>query len=336
MHKIEAHTLDELPGAMVRYASWSEMVDGMRDAGSAAAKKIAMQYSPNCAIPYVAMVDAGTVELVRGLGVEIVRLGESDSVFRSALDRARSWKVIWKPGAAIDRVRREAFERIGASSTRGARVTEWDIKQFILDSLSRRMALFTDHGPDVAVNANASNPHYDPTQDACSEIQQGDLVLIDMWAKLDQPDERVLRHHLDRAFAATQAAGRDASTCSAWCARRAIARSIASRMRWRRSEDLRGFEVDDAARALHSRGRASANISFIAPGHSIGDGHSRHRREHGQSRNARRAPRDSVDLFFDRAGGLSAGIRHPQRGEMFVDEKSARVTGEMQRELLLI
>ncbi len=125
------------------------------------AKKIAMQYSPKCAIPYVAMVDAGTMELVRGLGVEIGDVGESDSVFRSAMDAGAARK---SPGSGrrIDRIRRESFERIGAKQRAGERVTEWDIKQFILDRY-KEDGIFIDHGPDVAVNANASNPHYDPT-----------------------------------------------------------------------------------------------------------------------------------------------------------------------------
>src|SRR5262249_16290266 len=86
----------------------------------------------------------------------------------------------------IDGVRRQAFERIGAKQRAGERVTEWDIKQFIL-SRYRDEGVFIDHRPHVALNANPSNPHYDPTQHACSEIKRGDLVLIDMWGKLDRP-----------------------------------------------------------------------------------------------------------------------------------------------------
>src|SRR5262249_25646060 len=90
-------------------------------------------------------------------------------------------------GRKIDQIRAEAFARIGAMQYVGQRVTEWEMQQFILERFTDE-DLFTDHGPDVAVNANASNPHYNPTREACSEIKRGDLVLLDMWAKLDRPD----------------------------------------------------------------------------------------------------------------------------------------------------
>ena len=131
------------------------------------------------------MVDAGTVELVRGIGVDR-DLGESGAIFRGALD-AGAVRRSSGGGSAVDHVRREAFERIGEKLRASEHVTEWEIQQFIAARF-REEGLFADHGPDVAVNANASNPHYDPKQDSASAIKKGDIVLIDMWAKLNQPD----------------------------------------------------------------------------------------------------------------------------------------------------
>src|ERR1035437_673733 len=185
VHKIEAQTLAELPGIMSGYAGWNEMVDGIRNLlGSS--KRIAMQYSPNSAVPYVAMVDAGTIELVRSLGVEIATSANLVQYFEARWSQAQ-FEGHLEAGRRIDRVRREAFERIGEKLRASEHVTEWDIQKFIATRF-RKEAIFSAHGPDVAVNANASNPHYEPKQDSSSTIKKGDIVLIDMWAKLNQPD----------------------------------------------------------------------------------------------------------------------------------------------------
>src|SRR5262249_53662075 len=150
------------------------------------AKRVAMQYSPQCAVPYVSMVDAGTVELIRALGVEVVSSANLIQFFESRWSQQQLENHL-EAGRRVDRVRAEAVERIRAKVSAKDRVTEWEMQQFILERF-RTEGLFTDHGPDVAVNANASNPHYNPTQEASSFIQAGDLVLLDMWAKLDGAD----------------------------------------------------------------------------------------------------------------------------------------------------
>jgi Xaa-Pro aminopeptidase len=221
---------------------------------------------------------------------------------------------------------------VGAKVRAGDRITEWDIKQFIGDRY-RAEGLFIDHGPDVAVNANASNPHYDPQQDSCSEIRKGDLVLMDMWAKFDRPESvyyditwvgycgekppekiqevfTIVRDARDRAIdrvKETVAAGRD----------------------------LRGFEVDDAARE-HIRAAGFGEYFFHRTGHSIGQ------EVHGNGANM-----DNLETHDERrviswtGFSIEPGIYLPEFGirsevNMFVDDKSAFVTGEIQRELVLI
>ncbi len=185
VHRIEAQTLAALPGQTEKYSDWGEMVERIRQmlGGS---KRVAMQYSPKCAVPYVAMVDAGTVELVQSVGVEVVTSANLVQLFEAKWTREQLESHM-EAGRRVDRIRREAFERIGAKVRASERVTEWEMQQFILGRF-REDGLVIDHGPDVAVNGNASNPHYEPKQDASSEIKPGDLVLIDMWAKLDKPE----------------------------------------------------------------------------------------------------------------------------------------------------
>jgi hypothetical protein len=148
-------------------------------------RRVAMQYSPHCAIPYVAMVDAGTVELVRSLGAEVV----------SSAELIQAFEARWTPealashqeaGKLVDAVRAAAFDLVRERTRNGLAIQEFEVKQFILDSF-RQQGLFTDHGPIVGVNANASNPHYEPTEQVSSAIRAGDFVLIDLWAKLDRP-----------------------------------------------------------------------------------------------------------------------------------------------------
>ena len=329
-HKIEPYTLSPLPGEVSLYAGWADLVGGLtRLLGGA--KKIAMQYSPNCAVPYVAMVDAGTVELVRGLGVEVATSANLIQFFESRWNAAQLENHL-EAGRRIDRIRAESFARISAKQRAGEHVTEWEMQQFILARF-KEDGLFTDHGPDVAVNANASNPHYNPTQEACSEIKRGDLVLIDMWAKLDKPDG-VYYDITWTGFCGPQAPEkiRDIFTLvrdARDAAINRVTKAVASK------EQLCGYQVDDAARD-HIRRAGYADYFFHRTGHSIGA------EVHGTGANM-----DNLETHDERrvipwtCFSIEPGIYLPEFGirsevDMFVDESSARVTGEIQRELVVI
>ncbi len=181
VHQIEKGALDSLPGQRQVYSSWVDQRNRLTSLlGSA--KRIAMQYSPNCSIPYVSLVDAGTMELVRATGVEVV----------SSANLVQEFEAKWSPeqldmhleaGRLVDQVRREAFDLIGQRSRSSDPVNEYEVQQFIRHRFDQA-GLETDHGPIVGVNANASDPHYEPSRDRNSYIQKGDFVLIDLWAKL--------------------------------------------------------------------------------------------------------------------------------------------------------
>ncbi len=186
VHRVEPDMLDILPGEKLVYSRWAELRDQLA-ALTANATKVAMQYSPDNAIPYVGMVDGGTVDFVRGLNIDVqssanlVQLFEarwSDSQLESHLEAGRR----------MDRIRGAAFDFIRTRLHDGTPVSEWEVHQFLHEQF-RAQRLYTDHGPIVAVNANASNPHYEPAAERHALIHKGDLVLIDMWSKLqDQPD----------------------------------------------------------------------------------------------------------------------------------------------------
>jgi Xaa-Pro aminopeptidase len=329
-HKIEAETLAPLPGLRFLYAGWSTLVDGLK-AILGAGRRIAMQYSPNGAVPYVSMVDAGTLELVRGLGVEVVSSANLIQFFEARWT-AEQLAMHFEAARKIDQIRRQAFEKVGAKLRAVERVTEWEMQQFILGRFAEE-GLTTDHGPDVAVNANASNPHYDPKQDACAEIKRGDVVLMDMWAKLDRPEAVFYDitwvgycgvdppSKVERVFTVV----RDARD-------RAIAR-VKDAIRDKR--ELHGFEVDDAARE-HVRAEGFEEFFFHRTGHSIGT------EVHGSGANM-----DNLETHDERkvipwtCFSVEPGIYLPEFGirsevDVFVGEGEARVTGEVQDKLVLI
>jgi Xaa-Pro dipeptidase len=330
VHKIEAFTLRELPGAMSQYAEWNEMVQRVRELVGGA-RRIAMQYSPNCAVPYVAMVDAGTIELIRGIGMEVVTSANLIQFFEARWTQEQLESHL-EAGRRIDRVRGEAFARIGTKQRAGERVTEWDIKQFIL-ARYRDEGIFIDHGPDVAVNGNASNPHYDPSEHSCSEIKRGDLVLIDTWGKLDRPgsvyyDITWIGYCGEHAPDPIQNVFDTVRTARDKAIQK-VQESIAAH------RELRGFEVDDAART-HIQQAGLGEYFFHRTGHSIGE------EIHGTGANM-----DNLETHDERkilpwtCFSIEPGVYLPEFGirsevDMFVDESSARVTGEMQERIIAI
>ncbi|MEQ1886679.1 MAG: M24 family metallopeptidase [Bryobacteraceae bacterium] len=330
VHRIEAKTLDPLPGTHAKYAGWSTLVDELRTL-LGGARRVAMQYSQNCAIPYVAMVDAGTVELIRGLGVDVVSSANLIQYFEARWTQQQLDSHL-EAGKLVDSIRGDAFSLVSEKLRIGERFTEWDAQQFILGRF-KASGLFTDHGPDVAVNANASNPHYEPTQGASSEIRPGDVLLMDMWAKLDRPEAvyyditwvgycgQTPPAKVENIFALV----RDARLRAVQRVQSAISTG----------EDLRGYQVDDAARSVIADA-GYGEYFFHRTGHSIGVD------VHGTGANM-----DNLETHDERrvipwtCFSIEPGIYLPDFGmrsevNVFVSEHEARVTGESQDRLVLV
>src|SRR5690242_13570210 len=156
-HRIERGMLASLPGQKIPYSSWTEQTAGLRKI-LGGHPRVAMQYSPMCAIPYVAMVDAGTVELVRSLGIEVLSSAELIQTFEARWSEDQLESHL-EAGRRVDKVRGEAFQLLHERTRNGAKVTELDVQLLVRDGF-QKAGLFTDHGPIVGANANASNPHY--------------------------------------------------------------------------------------------------------------------------------------------------------------------------------
>jgi Xaa-Pro aminopeptidase len=184
VHRIESGRLDTLPGSRAKYSSWQELEARLRQM-LAGVSRLAMQYSPRNAIMYVSMVDAGTVEMLRGIGKEIVSSADLVSQFEAVLTEAQI-RSHYAAQQKIDRVLAAAWQEMGAR-VRGGETDEFAMVQWLSEAM-RREGLAWEHGPNVSCAGNSADSHYEPTSENSCPIRRGDFVLIDLWGKLDQPD----------------------------------------------------------------------------------------------------------------------------------------------------
>ena len=250
VHRIEQGRLDALPGTKTLYSSWQELHAGLENLLQNQ-KKIAMQYSPSNDIMYVSMVDAGTVEFLRSLGKEIVTSADLVSQFEAVLseEQIASHQAAQR---AIDPIVAEAWLEIGrrlrpsAGQTRGAD-SEFDIVAWLSEAM-RREGLVWANGPDVSVNANTSDSHYEPTAERSAPIREGDFLLIDIWGRQDKPGS------VFYDITWTGVVGREPSAKEQLVfetvrnARDAAIAAVESA--FAAGREIRGFEADDAARSV--------------------------------------------------------------------------------------
>jgi Xaa-Pro aminopeptidase len=182
VHRIEAGKLDTLPGTRSEYSSWQEL-EAELAAMLTGATSIAMQYSPRNAIMYVAMVDAGTVELVRAMGKDVVSSADIVSVFEAVLTEAQI-ETHFEAQRRLDEVLTAGWRHIGDAVRSGRATSEFDVVSFLNEGI-HRAGLWTDHGPNCSVGPNSADSHYEPDAASSRPIKNGDFVLIDIWAKLD-------------------------------------------------------------------------------------------------------------------------------------------------------
>jgi Xaa-Pro aminopeptidase len=180
LHRIEPHVLDQLPGEPELYVSWEQQHQllGQILGGN---RRIAMQYSPLNAVPYVSRVDAGTIELVKTCGVEVVSSADLIQLFE-AVWTDRQLESHQFAAAALRRIVDEAFAHVREAVLHGRGLTEHGLQQYILGRI-RDAGMVTSSAPIAAVNEHSADPHYGPASTGSAEIRRDDVVLIDLWAK---------------------------------------------------------------------------------------------------------------------------------------------------------
>ncbi len=189
VHIIEKDKLDALPGRRHVYLPWRELHGHLRTVLEGK-KRVAMQYSPQNAIPYVSHVDGGTLELIRSFGVEVTSSADLITRFESVLTEKQKESHIYAAEALraiVDLTFRETARRLEESGA----PTEYEMQQFVLDRFKDR-SMVTDHYPVFAVRENTANPHYEPARESSLTVSKGDFILLDIWAKRDIPSSMEL------------------------------------------------------------------------------------------------------------------------------------------------
>jgi Xaa-Pro dipeptidase len=184
LHRIEPHALDHLPGSARSYLRWQELEAGVATLVSGV-RCVAMEYVPRNANPYVSRVDAGTVELVRSYGVEVVPSGDLVQMFEACWDDDQ-WAMHREAARHTRSAFDVAFAFIAERVRRDGSVREMEVQRQILDHFAQH-GLVADHAPICAVGPHSGDPHYEPTAATDGTIRAGDFVLIDLWGKVNRP-----------------------------------------------------------------------------------------------------------------------------------------------------
>ena len=329
VHRIETAALDHLPGEKVTYLRWQEFESGVASL-VAGAGRVAMEYSPRNGNPTISRVDAGTVELVRSYGVEVVPSGDLIQLFEAVWDD-QQWGMHVEAGRHTDSAYHAAWSWIAHEVRERGETTESAVCELIMSHFAKH-GLTTYHPPIVGVNAHSGDPHYETGN---APIRRGDFVLIDLWAKLDKP--RAVYSDLTRVGFVGETVPPQYEQIFQIVAQ---ARDTAIRLvqdRFAKHEPLMGYEVDDAARQIIES--AGYGQYFVhRTGHSIGQ------ETHGNGANI-----DNLETHETRrilpgcCFSIEPGIYLPEFGvrsevDVFVDHhRHVHVTaGEIQTSVIAI
>jgi Xaa-Pro aminopeptidase len=330
VHAIEPNSLSHLPGETQKYAGRGQLEAGLRTLLQGVGR-LAMEYSPECAIPYVSRVDAGTIELVRKFGVEVVSSGDLVQRF-SAVWRDEEIASHMAASGALHRVKDRAFEAVARRLRDGVPTTEYDIQQ-LMAGWFREEGLVSDSEPMVSTQENAGNPHYLPTAARSRTIGPQELVLLDLWGKLDQPGA-VYADITWVGFTAPKVPSRQTEAFAAAAGARDAAVALVQ-TRVTAGQDVRGWEVDRAAASVLRDAGYGAQI-LHRTGHSLGE------TVHGTGVNM-----DDYETHDDRrllpgtAFTIEPGVYFPDFGirteiNMIVRAGSAEVSGALQPAILTL
>jgi Xaa-Pro dipeptidase len=328
VHKIESESLAAVPGETLYYAGQDELRANLKKL-LGRARNVAMQYSPKNEIPYVSMVDAGTIELVRAAGARVV----------SSADLVQKYEACWTQqqleshlaaGQIIDKIVGGAFQLAAKNARDKKPFTEYDLKQWILKEFDAA-GITTEEGPDVAVGPHASDPHYGPSPNNSAPIREGDLLLLDVWGKQKTPGsvyyDVTWVAYLGKTVPDKHAKIFNIVKNARDTAVDLIRSSIAA------GKPLQGWQVDKAARAVIDKA-GYGKYFFHRTGHSIGES------VHGNGVNMDgMETRDVRHLIPRTCNSIEPGIYLPEFGirsevNVYIGERESRVTGAVQQQIL--
>jgi Xaa-Pro dipeptidase len=263
VHAIESAVLDDVPGVIRTYAGRRDLERNLA-ALLTGLRRVAMEYSPAGAIPYVSRVDAGTIELVRAAGVDVVSSGDLVGRFEAAWDEAA---ISAHRGASdmLYRIKDRTLAWIGERLRSGAPCRELEV-QAQMKAWFAEEGLVTDAGPVVAFGEHSGDPHYEPTGTTSRLLGPDEIVLLDLWGKFDRPDA-VYADITWTAVSGTPTEEMSKVFTAVAAARDAAIDLVASRIE--AGQPVYGWEVDRAARNVI--GAAGYGDRFVhRTGHSLG------------------------------------------------------------------
>ncbi|GLV58646.1 peptidase M24 [Dictyobacter sp. S3.2.2.5] len=332
---VEPHILATLPGERVLFRTWQEMHAHLREMLPAQAR-VAMEYSPFNAIPYVSRVDAGTIELVRSFGAEVVTSANLAQHFIAQLTEEQMY-THRQAGQLLIAAKDTLFAQLGSDLSAGRELNEFEVQQrFVALIQQAGLELPEDEMPIVAVNEHSGNPHYEPTSSQHSPIRRGDLVLFDFWAKLPRPDA-VFGDYTWVTFAGTREEIPARQREVFEVVRNARDSAIAFvRERMAAGGYVKGGDVDDVCRQVITK--AGYGDYFVhRTGHSIGPV------LHGNGANVDNfESRDERTLLPNTCNSIEPGIYLPEFGirsevDLLILEHDAEVTGvPIQKEIVAL
>ena len=336
VHAIELGSFPaHVEGERQAYTSWQSLHAALRRLVDALppSPRLAMEYFPEAAIPYLSRVDAGTLEVVRALGARVV----------SSAELVQHFLCRWSPEqvashqralAGIDAAKDAAFERIGELLRRGVEPRETEIQRFLTDRFAEA-GLTCDHAPIVAVNGHAGDPHYEPSERTPTPIRKGDLVLIDLWARGTGPGD-VYADITWMGFCGDRPAPKmDQIFRVASGARDVGLETVA--LAHREGRTLEGWQVDRAVRD-HVAAMGFGDKFIHRTGHSIGVN------VHGDGANLDDLEtHDTRKLVHGLAFSIEPGIYLPEEGmgvrteiDVFLSAEGPKVFSKVQQELVHI
>ncbi len=328
VHRIEQSTLASLGGKVLIYSGWEELHKNLRKLLSGATK-IAMEYSPDNNIPYIGLVDAGTIELLRKMKKKIVSSADLVQKFEASWSEVQLQSHL-QAGRVIDRITQDAFQRAAEFVRQGKPLLEHELQQWIVEQF-RANEIVAAEPPIVAVQPNNGNPHYEPKAGSSRPIRAGDLLLLDIWGKTKQPGSV----YYDISWMGYLGAKVPDTYAKAFRTVRQARDSAIEFIQEAVSEGrtIHGWEVDRAARGVIRK--AGYGKYFVhRTGHSIGQ------EVHGNGANMDGLEtRDDRKIVPHTCFSIEPGVYLPEFGlrtevNVHVGEREARVTGAIQKEIL--
>jgi Xaa-Pro aminopeptidase len=331
-HRIESGKLASLPGTGQLYSSWQELEAGLRTMLEPY-KKLAMQYSPRNAIMYVSLVDAGTIEVLRDLGKTIVSSADLVSRFEAVLTPEQIASH-YEAQRHIDEIVTAAWKHIATRLRSGgaAHLNEYEVMVWLQEAM-RRAGIAEGYGPNVSVNSNSSDSHYEPTSASSKPIREGDFLLIDIWGRMDRPGT-CFYDITWTGVVGREPSERERQVFSAVAqARDAAIKTVQDA--FAAGKPLAGWQADDAARAVIRKAGFGEYFTHRT-GHSIST------ETHGNGANL-----DNLETHDERlilpytCFSVEPGIYLPEFGvrseiNMLTEPGRAVVTGPIQAELVRI